>query len=230
MSDRVRRFFLVWALSAASAQAARLELPSFLQTARQMHSVDLIGDTVDLWFNPLILMPPTGTPTVQDNANAYVRWGDHTGSFVEVAIWRTVGGRAIVGVNAVKPHVQLCADFPCGPAAAFIGYDGRAYVPPSAATLGLEVGCNGLLPLPSRTDSPALRAALHAAQARLRSYRVALKDRNLASVMCVFPRYGTTVTVAVHTTDLAAARGRIFPLYYFRFDQVRGTFTPSAEP
>lgn len=232
MPGRVRRFFLflVWILSAASAQAARLDLPSFLQSARQMPSRVLTGDTIDLWFNPLILMPNTDRPTVQDNANAYVRWGAHSGSFVEVAIWRTVGGRAIVGVNAVKPHVQLCADFPCGPAAVFLGYDGRRYVPPGAVTLGLEAGCSGHLLRPGRSDPPALRSALQAAQARLRTYPAAFTDRNVTPVMCIFPRYGTTVTVAVHTTDLPAARGRIFPLYYFRFDPVRGTFTPSAEP
>lgn len=232
MSGRVRRsfLFLLWILSAASAQAARLDLPSFLQAARNMYGTGLSGADIDLWSNPLQLMHGTDRPTVQDNANAYVRWGDHSGSFVEVAIWRTVDGRAIVGVNAVEPHLQRCVDFPCGPAAVFLGYDGRRYVPPGAVTLDLEAGCSGLLPQPGRSDPPALRSALQAAQARLRTYPAAFTDGNQPPVMCIFPRYGTTVTVAVNTTDLPAARGRIFPLYYFRFDPVRGTFTPSAQP
>lgn len=230
VSDRVRRFLILLTLSAASAQAVRLELPAFLQAAQQMRGTTLSGAATDLWFNPLILMSGTGTPSVRDNANAYVRWGDHADSFVEVAIWRTVGGRAIVGVNAVKSHVQRCADYPCGPAAAFLGYDGQTYVPPGDSTLDLEEGCSGRLRTPDGTDAPELTRALQAAQARLETYRAALKDRHLTAVMCVFPRYGTTVTVALQTTDLAAARGRIFPLYYFRFDKVRGTFTASTEP
>lgn len=78
----------------------------------------------------------------------------------------------------------------------------------------------------SRPQAGRQRGAPHAAHARLRTYPAALKDRNSAPVVYIFPRYGTTV--AIHTTDLSAAWGRIYPLHCFRFDRVRGTFTPRA--
>ena len=227
---RWHRPVLLIALLLPSAAAARLELPAFLKTTFGFEGKEIPGGPEsDLWFNPLMLLPAHDRPTVQDNTNAYARWGERTGAFIEVAIWRTVNGTATVGVNAVKPHVQLCADYPCGPAAAFLGYDGRRYVQPGADTDDIEDACSGLLRPPEPTDPPALTRALQAAQARVKAYQPLRLGRGPVSVMCVFPQHGTTITVAVLNTEVTS-RGRVLPLYYFRFDKVRGTFTPSAQP
>ena len=49
--------------------------------------------------------------------------------------------------------------------------------------------------------------------------------------MCIVPQQGTTITVAFRNSDIAfASKGRVLPLYYFKFDKVKGTFTPSVNP
>jgi hypothetical protein len=232
MPHRRHLSVLLFALLVPSAAAVKLELPTFLKTAASFSGKAMpSGPVTDLWWNPLILLSGTRQPTVQDNANAYARWGDRRDSFVEVAIWRTTNGKAIVGVNAVKPPVDTCGDYPCGPAAAFLGYDGQRYVQPGEDTVDIEIGCTGILRVPDETDAPELSRVLRAAQGRVKSYAKFLRGGGPVGTMCIFPQHGTTITVAVRNSNIAfASKGRVLPLYYFKFDKVKGTFTPSVQP
>ena len=232
MAHRRHLSVLLMAVLVPNAAAAKLELPAFLKTVAGFSGkVMPSGPVMDLWWNPLALLSGTRQPTVQDNVNSYARWGDRRDSFTEIAIWRTTNGKAIVGVNAVKPPVDACGDYPCGPAVAFLGFDGQRYVEPPEDTVDIEGACTGILRVPDETDTPVLARAMQAGQNRLKSSAKFLRGAGPVGTMCIFPQHGTTITVAVRNSDIAFAfKGRVLPLYYFKFDKVKGTFTPSVNP
>ncbi|WP_221089371.1 hypothetical protein [Deinococcus aquaedulcis] len=226
----MHRFLALLALLGLSTtQAIKLELPAFLNTVAKLR--DNSHNLPDFWFNPLVLLPKNTKPTVQDNTNAYARWGDRRSRFTELAIWRTTNGKAIVGINTVFTPRAGCGDYPCGPAAAFLGWDGTRYVDPPDDTLNISSSCKSPFPFDGGPVSPDEAKVYQTARARLKSYGPYLRSNESAGGMCIFPQHGTTITVAVLNTDLAFAyQGRVLPLYYYRFDKVKGTFTMSASP
>ncbi|MCD0157181.1 hypothetical protein [Deinococcus sp. 6GRE01] len=212
------------------ASATKLELPTFLRTVKDIRSGKLSSPQQPYWFNPMVLLP-TEAPALQDNANAYARWGERRSTFSELAIWRTTNGKAIIGVNTAFPPRAACGDYPCGPTAAFIAWNGTQYVAPPEDTELIAGSCANALAtdLPLSTADKRLYAA---AQARLRTYRPYLRDPNSTPrSMCIFPQHGTTITVAVLNTDVVFAhQDTILPLYYYTFDKVKGTFTATPKP
>ena len=172
-------------------------------------------------------------PLFFDPKNDYARWGSRQElEFTELAVWRTTNGKAIIGLNLAGHFVEgPCGDGPCGPQASFVGFDGTRFQQVRNDTAELTSACKGDLETLLNPKAGLDRSLRVGIAANFRKYAPKLIGPQAWDTRCFFPQHGTSVTVAVHPEMLAFAyRDQVLPVFYFKFDKVKGTFSPSLLP
>lgn len=229
----------------AFSASTRLDLPTLMNTVGSIKSRPVTEEVrsryPDALLNSLLLIDPSTKPkpTVYDLQNSYARWGNLDGYYTEVAIWRTTNGKALVGVNYVGPRPSTCGDYPCVSVMEVFGHNSTRFVDASDDAHAMAQACSAevrdVLLLTDYGNAADFLPpnVLKSAQANYRRYAEAswLIDSKSARTQCFLPRKGTSVMVGIATDSIVfAQKQRPMPLFYVKFDPVRGTFTPSVNP
>lgn len=241
----MKKAWLALLLLAGTAFSAstRLDLPTLMNTVGSIKSHPVTEEVRSRYphalLNSLLLIDPSTKPTVYDLQNAYARWGNLDGYYTEVAIWRTTNGKAVVAVNHVARALDGCGDYPCGTVTEVFGHNGTRFIDAPDDASAMAQACFAevrdiLFPTDYGNAADFLPPnVLQSAQARFRRYSEArwLTDSKFARTQCFLPRKGTSVMVGIATDSIVfAQKQRPMPLFYIKFDPVRGTFTPSVNP
>lgn len=169
-----------------------------------------------------------GSPIVKDIARDYAHWGRNPMNVDQFVIWRTVNGKAILGLNLARAYESNeCGKPVCKPRIQFLGFNSTGYVEAPRDTQLIQKVCRSslsdLLKIPEL--STVLKTQI---SGKASAYSQMLVQSGKFRTRCLFPRYGTSIKVLVNPDDVAFAfQDRAMPLMYFKFNNVKGMFLPS---
>lgn len=169
-----------------------------------------------------------GDPITKDIARDYAHWGRNPLNLDQFVIWRTVNGKAILGINLARSYESNdCGKPVCKPKIQFLGFNSTGYVQAPADTKLVQKVCRASFD--DLLKMPELDAVLkNQISGKAKAYAQMLAQSEKFRTRCLFPRYGTSIKVIVNPDDVAFAfQDQALPLMYFRFNNVKGMFLPS---